>query len=318
MSMTYFDVFNGDADGLCSLQQLRLNEPLESSLITGLKRDINLFSQFQAKAGDSITALDISFDKNRDGVRAALAVGARVFYADHHYPGELVESDQLDLHIHTDANTCTSLIINDYLQDKYVAWALAGAYGDNLYDSAEALAERFHVSHEDRESLKQLGTLLNYNGYGFVLEDLIFHPAELFRKINPFENPLGFTETADYRRLFQAYQQDIANTTGLMPHHAEENGAIFVLPNEAWARRVNGVFSNDLARTHPSRAHAVLVECENACYRVSVRAPLERKTGADELCRQFASGGGRKAAAGINELPKSELNRFAEKFFLAF
>jgi len=45
---------------------------------------------------------------------------------------------------------------------------------------------------------------------------------------------------------------------------------------------------------------------------------MDNKTGADELCRQFASGGGRKAAAGINQLPESELNLFSEKFFDAF
>ena len=64
--MTHYDVFNGDADGICSLQQLRLNQPKSSTLITGLKRDINLFSKVNAKQGDDITALDISFDKNRE------------------------------------------------------------------------------------------------------------------------------------------------------------------------------------------------------------------------------------------------------------
>ena len=78
------------------------------------------------------------------------------------------------------------------------------------------------------------------------------------------------------------------------------------------------MFSNDLARDNPSRAHAVLVECGDDCYRVSVRAPLENKTGADELCRQFEGGGGRKAAAGINSLPENELGRFIERFFQAF
>ena len=49
-------------------------------------------------------------------------------------------------------------------------------------------------------------------------------------------------------------------------------------------------------------------------YVVSVRAPLENKTGADELCRRFPTGGGRKAAAGINELPESMLDDFIKQF----
>ncbi|HJV50176.1 MAG TPA: acetyltransferase, partial [Noviherbaspirillum sp.] len=38
--MTCFDVFNGDADGMCALRQLRLSEPREAIRITGLKREI--------------------------------------------------------------------------------------------------------------------------------------------------------------------------------------------------------------------------------------------------------------------------------------
>ncbi|MNR63552.1 hypothetical protein D3C85_1858960 [compost metagenome] len=47
-------------------------------------------------------------------------------------------------------------------------------------------------------------------------------------------------------------------------------------------------------------------------YLVSIRAPLSNRTGADELARQFPSGGGRKAAAGINQLPRSQLNAFIQ------
>ena len=316
--MTTYDLFNGDADGICALQQLRLHQPKLTRLVTGTKRDIDLFSKIHPDQGDEITALDISFDKNRDGVQAALDAGASVFYADHHFPGELIESDRLELHIDTDANTCTSLIINDYLDDRYYAWAITGAYGDNLFDAAEALADRFAVDQVDRDSYKQLGICLNYNGYGFTIDDLVYHPADLFRLVQQYENPTDFTRTEDFQVLHQAYQEDLANTGALQPLAARENGAVFVLPDQAWSRRASGVFSNDLARDNPSRAHAVLVECGDDCYRVSVRAPLDNKTGADELCRQFEGGGGRKAAAGINQLPEQELTRFIERFFQAF
>ncbi len=128
--MTAYDLFNGDADGICALQQLRLHQPKLTKLITGIKRDINLFAKINPQEGDEITALDISFDKNRQGVQTALDAGAKVFYADHHFPGELIESDKLELHIDTDANTCTSLIINGYLNDRFYPWEITGAYGD--------------------------------------------------------------------------------------------------------------------------------------------------------------------------------------------
>ncbi len=47
-------------------------------------------------------------------------------------------------------------------------------------------------------------------------------------------------------------------------------------------------------------------------YTVSVRAPLENRTGADEVCSQFATGGGRKAVAGVNQLPRPEVENFAQ------
>jgi hypothetical protein len=46
---------------------------------------------------------------------------------------------------------------------------------------------------------------------------------------------------------------------------------------------------------------------------VSVRAPHLQAQGAAELCRRFG-GGGRAAAAGIDDLPACDLRRFLEAF----
>ncbi|MDO7653395.1 MAG: DHH family phosphoesterase, partial [Porticoccus sp.] len=46
----------------------------------------------------------------------------------------------------------------------------------------------------------------------------------------------------------------------------------------------------------------------------SIRAPLSDKVGAADLCRQFPTGGGREAAAGINDLPKEMLGKFIASF----
>ena len=96
--------------------------------------------------------------------------------------------------------------------------------------------------------------------------------------------------------------------------HETEHTAVIQLPDETWARRVSGVFGNDLANHYPDRAHAVLTEKQDDCYLVSVRAPLNRKFGADELVSQFPTGGGRKAAAGINKLPAEMLGQFIDAF----
>ncbi len=65
--MTYFDVFNGDADGICALTQWRLANPVEQAIrITGVKRDIALLSRVEAESGDDVTVLDISLDRYRE------------------------------------------------------------------------------------------------------------------------------------------------------------------------------------------------------------------------------------------------------------
>lgn len=77
--MAYIDVFNGDADGICSLVQLRLAEPQYSQLVTGIKRDINLLDRVKASTGDVVTVLDISMKNNHSGLLRVLDCGAKAF-----------------------------------------------------------------------------------------------------------------------------------------------------------------------------------------------------------------------------------------------
>ena len=52
--MADYDVFNGDADGICALVQLRQLEPRSATLVTGVKRDIQLLQKIDPK---SVTGL---------------------------------------------------------------------------------------------------------------------------------------------------------------------------------------------------------------------------------------------------------------------
>jgi hypothetical protein len=56
--MAHFDVFNGDADGICSLLQLRLAAPIDSVLVTGVKCDTGLLPRVIAQPGDIVTVFD--------------------------------------------------------------------------------------------------------------------------------------------------------------------------------------------------------------------------------------------------------------------
>jgi hypothetical protein len=317
--MTCYDVFNGDADGICALQQLRLQFPREAQRVSGLKRDIDLLQRVNAVAGDEITVLDISLDKNRDALVNALATGARVFYADHHYPGDIPESDLLDCHIDVAADTCTSLIINKLLDNAQARWAVVGAFGDNFDQPATDLGRSIGLDSGELNAVQKLGICLNYNGYGFELDDLMFHPADLFNRVNPYSDPFDFIENENgYAELLAQYQEDMLRAQNAPADSISAAGAVYLLPNEGWARRIVGVMGNDIAKQFPDRAHALLVDMGDGHHRVSVRAPYNRKDGADELCRQFPSGGGRKAAAGINALAQDSLAQFVDRFNLQF
>jgi hypothetical protein len=314
--MSHYDVFNGDADGLCALQQLRLANPVDdATLVTGVKRDISLLRQVTAQAGDTITVLDISLDKNRDALEAVLAAGASVDYFDHHYAGDIPQHEHLSTHIDTSPETCTSLLVNAFLNGAHLAWAIAGAFGDNFHDAARLEATPLGLSEQQLDTLCELGTCLNYNGYGNDIDDLFFHPRELAVKMRPYTDPFDFASNEPaYQLLREGYADDMAKAEALNAEFATDKQALFIMPDAPWSRRVSGVYGNLLARNHPERGHAILTALEDGAFRVSIRAPLSTKTGADELCREFPTGGGRAAAAGINHLESADYDHFVERF----
>lgn len=314
--MRHIDVFNGDADGICALTQLRNRDRVASTLVTGVKRDIELLATVRAEPGDVITVLDISMDKNKDALVRVLAEGASVLYVDHHFAGEIPEHPKLTAVINEASDVCTSVLVNTRLEGAFVEWAVAGAFGDNLDRVATSLARPLALTEARLETLKKLGTYINYNGYGPTEDDLYFRPRALFEITREFASPFDLVAArADvFEKLETGYHEDMRKATTLAPAHATERVAVFILPDEAWARRVSGVYGNDLANGTPSRAHAVLSPHPEGGFVVSVRAPLTNKKGADVLCRSFPTGGGRAAAAGINKLPESDVDRFVEAF----
>ncbi len=313
--MAYIDVFNGDADGICALVQLRNAEPRDSTLVTGVKRDVSLLSRVDAGNGDRICVLDISMDKNREDLERILKAGAQVLYIDHHFPGEIPSCERLDCLLSESPEVCSSILANSRLEGRFAGWAVVGAFGDNLKKPATAAAKALHLSPAQTQSLEHLGTYMNYNAYGAGIEDLYFAPEELYRLAAPYADPLQFLESEPetFKKLESGYHDDMAAAAAIAPERECAQSAVFFLPNQRWARRVSGVYSNQLANAAPDRGHAVLIEKSSGNYLVSVRAPVNNKVGADEICRSFA-GGGRKGAAGINDLPSEQLGEFIEHF----
>ncbi|HSR36118.1 MAG TPA: acetyltransferase, partial [Desulfurivibrionaceae bacterium] len=255
-----FDLFNGDADGICALHQLRLHEPRPAQLVTGVKRDNTLLRHLDGVREAHITVLDISLDRNRDYLLPLLESCA-VFYADHHFAGEIPASPNLTVHIDPSPEVCTSLIIDRLIGGRFRNWAVVGAFGDNLHEVAHRIAQDSELGAQEIANLRELGELLNYNGYGRSVADLFYHPAALYEEVRPFVDPLAFArESSVLAVLRKGYAGDMAKATSMAPLLDNEVGRVYAFPDAPWARRVAGVFSNEKAREQPSLAHAVLVD----------------------------------------------------------
>jgi hypothetical protein len=316
--MTFYDIFNGDADGICALLQLRRVEPRDSILVTGVKRDIRLLQKINAQTGDELTVLDISLKENRPDLESLLARGARVHYFDHHVAGEIPRHPGFFANIDTAPDVCTSLLVDRHLGGSQRAWAVVAAFGDNLHESAKRAAVPLELNEKQLTQLRDLGECLNYNAYGESVEDLYYHPADLYQRLKSCRSPLEFIESdSAFGVLQNGYRVDLQRALGVTPGTSSPACAVFQLPDAAWSRRVAGVFGNHLAHAFPQRAHAVLTPLSKGGHSVSVRAPIAHPEGADELCRQFG-GSGRKTAAGINHLSEAEIANFIAKFSQKF
>jgi len=318
MAMTF--VFNGDADGLCALQQLRLAEPNHGgagrpALVTGVKRDIALVERVKGGAGDACTVLDVSLDVNRSGLQALLAAGVAVRYFDHHFAGEIPEHTGLEAHLDTSPNVCTSLLVDRYLEGRFRRWAVVGAFGDSLVVEATALAEQAGLAPDVTKRLQELGVAINYNAYGETIADLHVPPLELAAEMLPYADPADFVaRSPTFRRLADGFSDDMERAGQLAPARRVAGAILFLLPDAAWARRASGTLANDLAARHAGDAIAIVSPKSGGGYLVSVRVPRQSPVSAESFCRQFPTGGGRRTAAGINHLPADELDRFTTAF----
>ena len=317
--MTHFDVFNGDADGICALLQLRLAAPVDAVLVTGAKRDVALLDRVAGASGDSATVLDISLAVNRAALQRLLDRGVAIQYFDHHYAGEIPVHPGLEAHIDPDPSVCTGILVDRHLGGRHRDWAVVAAFGDNLTAAALGLASSLALTAQQIAALRDLGDCLTYNAYGVGVDDAIVHPAELFRMLLRHADPFRFMATdAAFAAIDDARRRDLDLARRTRPTQALPGARVYVLPDAVWARRVRGIYSNELANAEPALAHALLTADAEGGFAVSVRAPLANASGADALCRRFAGGGGRAAAAGIDHLPQERLHEFVEALGAAF
>ena len=272
--------FNGDADGICSMVQWGLVHGVEGNSVTGVKRDIELLANITPESGDEIICMDISLARNHSRARELCDSGFKITWFDHHLAGEPIEG--LDAHIDTSSNVCTAKIVENFLGVKS-EWAEVALHGDGL------------SVHSSRPDFKELGELLNYNGYGADLDDLHFHPDKLMRLCLESKTPEKFLQTPAFETLKKGFADDMRNVESI-----NEVDGIYLLPNEAWARRVVGVMAHRINSTGPG-PHVIAIDKGN-----TLQVSLRGNDGIGDICSMFG-GGGRATAGGIDALPKEEI-----------
>ncbi|MED7787540.1 DHH family phosphoesterase [Francisella sp. 19X1-34] len=310
------DIFNGDADGILSLIQLRKAFPVLSDdykLVTGVKRDISLCKNISNKDADGaiVTVLDISYDKNYQDIERLLGYVSQISYFDHHQANKLISNQKLKAHINTSADICTALLVSNSLYRKYHLWAIVAAYGDNLFHIANNEADMLNLKDDQRAQLKELGMLINYNSYGDTVDDLYYHPADLYYELIKYETP--FDVVADKESCFYKLREGYANDIKSLDNFKCEdfnNLKLIKLPNAPWARRISGTLGNDLANKFRDKAIIVATAKNDDNYLISLRAPKTKPFGAASICSLFSTGGGRETAAGVNDLPSEMLDIF--------
>ncbi|MBV5335576.1 hypothetical protein JZU48_00695, partial [bacterium] len=211
------DVCHGDADGLCAVVQWRLQNPLQTRLVSGLKREIELLQRLPANRGDEVLVCDLSLRRNYKALQGLLNAGVRVHYFDHH--------------------------------------AVVGAFGDNLGGAAQRLAHTLHMAPADVQRLQNLGEAINHNAYGEGVEDVHILPADLFATMVQYADPLAFLAHESIGHTLDALrQEDLNRARAVVPCNQNEQAVAYLLPDEPWSRRVLGSMGNVLARAHPGQA----------------------------------------------------------------
>ena len=311
--MNNFDIFNGDADGLCGITQLRLARPRQSTPITGVKRDNLLLNDAMLPDNSQLTVVDISLHSNVRGLTQALSQGCVVEWFDHHHSGVMPARRNLTARIESDPTVWSSLVINTLLKNRFRHWAIVAAFGDNLSESAHALAATSDMPQKTLETLKDLGVCINYNSYGTSIEDLHYHPETLYHMMQAFDEPINLVaETKLLPELKGNYEADLIAARGATIDAINEYVAVVTLPSTAWARRINGLYANELSNRFPERAHAILIE-QVSGFAVSIRAPKSNPLNAHQVALKFETGGGRHAAAGIQHLTADRINNLVNE-----
>ncbi len=96
----------------------------------------------------------------------------------------------------------------------------------------------------------------------------------MFKALQPFSDPFEFYHASgELNQLREGFRNDMRKAESELPVRQTSAGRIYQFQNQAWCRRVSGVYSNQVAREAPDLAHALLVERKDGNFFWLVSAP---------------------------------------------
>ncbi len=79
-----------------------------------------------------------------------------------------------------------------------------------------------------------------------------FSPEVLFKALQPFSDPFEFYHASgELNQLQEGFQNDIRKAKSELPVRQNFAGIIYQFQNQAWCRRVSGVYRNQVTREAP-------------------------------------------------------------------
>lgn len=323
--MADYDVFNGDADGLCALHQLRLEEPREATLVTGPKRDIALLGRVAAvlagradAARSRVRVLDISLARNRAALIALLEAGVQVTWFDHHEPGEIPDHPLLEARIDTDPAVCTSILVDRALGGLHRRWAVCAAFGDGMPGAAIALARELppatRLDESGLRALRRIGEALNYNAYAADTGTAVESAESIYGRMEGLRDPLALADWPLIASLERMSLDDLAESLGSGPVVDRPQAAAWILPATLAARRARGLIAQHLRAANPQRAILIVAPDGRGRADISIRCVGAPGRSASGLAARFDGGGGRAGAAGIDRIPVARVDEVLAAF----
>lgn len=308
----HYDVFSGGADGLCSLQQLRLFQPLPGLLLTGPKDDVELLRKVPLARGDSVTVLGIPAAPNRADLDLLLEAGVQVDWFDHHAWNALPRHPLLHPWMDATPGTCTSVIVDRRIGGRHRPWAVVGAFGEQLDVLARTLAAAAgRTDAAELQKLRAFGEALEYNARWALSDaDLLVAPGTVYQAMRRYRDPLRFVDEQPLPRVLLEHRaSDLRLARSLARVEARPGAAVHRLPDHGWARRAHESYARELGVQAPLLAHAVLAPANHA-WLVATAAPAQRRAAVRELLRRFTGSDGR--------LDGAQLQAFVDAFLQAF